>query len=214
MRYRFDLSSRTSINISVEQKHEKIINGLKVIPKPWGVEDGFYPVPDFADGIIAIFPLDNILGEGITGNIIYRYRRRLEDSSMDDDIINIEFNPKKVDYGHLLNETFKKYIDFFDPYAAQIFDEEIIYQDFERVQNKNLRKELIRLYPVNYYDTQYCNDALGMSPIQIKELIAGSVEKAELYRNGIIIIVSSKLLYVEQADKIDMELKSLLQKNR
>lgn len=78
MKYRFELSSRTFRNITVEKKHVKIINGLKCVLRSWGINDGNYTVPEFADGIIAVFTFDKILGKSITGNIIYRYRSMLE----------------------------------------------------------------------------------------------------------------------------------------
>jgi hypothetical protein len=213
MKYKFELSSRTDLNISVEQKHEKIINGLKQILSPWGIKDGSYPAPEFGDAIIAVFNFDKILGKTLSGNIIYRFRRMLENHSLDDDVINIEFNPKKLDYAFLIEDVFKKYIDFFEPYSAHIFDEELIYQDFERSQNKNLRKDLIRFYPVSFFDAKYCMDALGVSLLELKNLLLEKVERVELYKDGIIIIASSKLLNSEQSNKMDENLRRLVNLN-
>lgn len=211
MKYRFELSSRTNVNSSLEQKHEKIIKALKQIVSPWGINDGIYPVPEFGEAMIAVFKLDKILGKGIKGNIIYRFRRLIEDHSLDDDVMNIEFNPKKIDYDFLITEVFKKYIEFFEPYAAQIFNEEVIYQDFELSQNMNLRIDFIRFYPVSYFDAKYCKDSLGVTVLELKYLLMGKVEKVELYNDGIIILGSSKLLDTEQTNKIDIQIKALLQ---
>lgn len=211
MKYIFELSSRTDVNTSVEKKHKKLIGGLKLVKSPWGIGEGIYPAPTFNDAIVAMFSFNKLLGKGINGDAMYRYRSLLTDDSMDDDKIYIEFNPSKIDYNTLLSDVFKKYIDFFEPYVAQIFDEEIIYEDFERTQNKNLRKDFIRFYPVSYYDAKYCREALGVSLLELKTLLIGQVDKVELYKDGIIIIASSDLLSIEEADRIDAKLKSLFQ---
>jgi hypothetical protein len=134
----------------------------------------------------------------------------LKDNSSDDDHMQVEFNPLKVDFKELVNHIFKRYIDFFGAYTASIFNEELIYVDFEKSRNKNLRETIYRFYPVSFLDEELCMRALKLTPKQVSQRLGGHVESVELFGNGVIIIGSSKPLTAQESDEIDSEIRKLL----
>jgi hypothetical protein len=211
MKYLFKVASRTKEDCFIEKKHKKVINGLKEIAPPWGIaKETLCLLPDFKDDILIVIPLKRILGNGIKGDLIYRYRRLIEDDSSDDDHLYIEFNPLKVDYNVLVNEVFKKYIEYFDAYSASIFNEELIFIDFEKTRDKNFRNDIVRFYPVSFLDSELCARALNLTPMEIYQKLDNHIEKVELFMNGVIIVGSSKVLTAQESEELDLKIRKLL----
>jgi len=212
MKYLFEIASRTTLDQSVEKKHKTLIEGLKQVPDPWGVADKSkdYDVSAFGNQLISVFKLNKILGKNIKGEIIYRYRRLLADDSSNDDHIHIEFDPSKIKYIELIDVVLKQYVSSFDAYSASIFNEDLIFEDFEKSRNKNFRDTILRFYPVCFFDEELSLRALKLAPQEVITRLTGQVEKVEIFRGGVVIIATNHLMSREQANDFDLKIASLL----
>lgn len=206
MKYIFELSSR--IDSSIEKKHLEVTKGLTSIEKPWGIDEGKYPTPEFGKMTTAFFKLTKLLGNGIKGHVMYLYRSNL--NRTDYDRINIEFNPVKINYRQFVTKIVKEYISFFNPYYANVFDEKIVVYDYERYHNNKSISNSFRFNSIVFWSKSFCKEVLNISLTDLQDRISGVVEHVELFDNGIIITTSSKFLSLDEANAIDYQLKALI----
>jgi hypothetical protein len=206
MQYIFELTSKVQESVSHEEKHRQVIEGLQSIPKPWGITNNDYPAPDFGTGITATFRINKVLGSGIKGDIIYGYREKM--ASQNEDKIYIEFTPKKIDFTFFISNVFKKYIEFFKPYEASVYNQDVIFYDYGNRDKVDL-STFFRFHQIFFWDEEYCMRNLKISLFDLKAKISEFVEYSELFLNGIIVIVSSKPLTLSESNEIDSNLKSL-----
>ncbi len=176
------------------------------MPTPWGIGEGEFITPNFGNGLSAIFRLNKFLKNGIKGEVIYTYRGI--NSREIDDRIYLEFNPIKINFDELINTVFKQYIDSFDPTEASIFNKEIVQYDYENRSKYDLTK-FIRFYQVFFWNQRYCEKKLGISLLEFKNKISNHVEKVELFKDGIIVIASSKLLTLKESNDINLAIHSV-----
>jgi hypothetical protein len=207
MKFIFELVSKSDELIPAETKHNKVIEGLKKIPKPWGIDNIEYLLPEFGKDISSIFRLNKYLQNGIKGDVIYSYRR--SPLPKNDDRIYIDFNPQKINYKELIETVFKRYINFFTPYEASIFNLETVYYFFENRDKYDLSK-YFRFSPVFFWNSEYCIDKLNISLKELNNKLNQDVEFVELYKDGIFVIASSKLLTLNESNELDTRLKGLL----
>ncbi len=205
MKYIIELTSEVNGLISHQEKHKKVIDALKLIPKPWGLDDGSYPPPDYGSGITATFCLNKYLAQSIKGDLIYSYRGKL--SIKNDDKMFIEFNATKIDYTNLVKNVFKKYVDFFEPYEAEIFNKELIYDDYEKSRSE---LNFYRFYPIFFWSSEYCFEKIGLAIEDFNRKLIGVVEYSEIFSNGIFVIVTSKVVSLSESNEIDKKLKELV----
>ena len=212
MKYIFELNSRTTLEESVESRHLKIIDFLKKIDPPWGIGNDVVEFPRFGQGHVAQVILNKYLGKGIKGSIFYRYRNMLSDDSSCDDRIYFEFNVKKIEYGDLVDNIFPQFIIAFEAYRAVIFDEKLIFGDFEKFRAGNLRNAVYRVYPISFFDEELCSRAFGMSSKNIAEKLENHIDVSEIANHGLFIQNSSKFFTTEEADEFDSQVRELLKK--
>lgn len=208
MKYVFEMSSQVNLLMPVEQKHQKVIEGLKTIKSPWGIPEGLYPMPEFGSWLTAFFRVNKIFGNGIKGDFMYSYRRSIK--KFDDDRAFFKFNVKKTDYQELVEKIFKKYIDFFDADEAKIYDEPISHYDYDRFHADINKLNSFRFYPVGFWSERVCMEVLGISLLDLKNKISDYAAHVEFYNNGIIILASYKPLNLEEANAFDFKLKSIV----
>ena len=67
------------------------------------------------------------------------------------------------------------------------------------------RHGVFRIHPVSFFDRQLCVRALGLQPEAVISRLAGKVEKAELYYDGVLIVSSSRPLPLEAADQVNRD---------
>lgn len=203
MKFIFELVSRSTDEPNVEQKHKKVVEGLLQIERPWGLEPGNYSFPEFGKGITSVFQLNRLLGDGIKGDVMYSFRRHL--SPEDDDRVYLEFNPKKVNCQILCKQIFEKYVSIFSPYMASVFNEDVTHYDYENRGKYDLKK-FFRFNPIFFIDEQYCLEKIGMSLAAFKMKIANEVEHVELSNNGIIVVVNSRILNLDESNDLNVRL--------
>jgi hypothetical protein len=207
MKFIFELVSKSNELVSAETKHKGVIEALKRIPKPWGIDNAEYPFTGFGSGISSVFGLNKYLGNGIKGDVIYSYTRN--SSPENDDRLNIDFSPKKINYKELIETVFKRYVNFFTPYEASIFNLETVYYFFENRDKYDL-SNYFKFPPVFFWNSEYCNNKLKMSLTELKNKLDQDVENVELYKDGIFVIATSKLLTLNESNELDFRLKALL----
>lgn len=207
MKYFIELISKIDFETTLEDKHSKLNSGLRTIPEPWGIGNNELSLPNFGKQLSAVINFTKFLKKGIKGEIIYHYRGN---TSIDkDDRIYLKFDPSKIDFLELTSNVFKQYISFFDPTEAQIFNEDVIYFDYDNRHNYDLNS-YIRFCQVFYWDQSFCQNEIGLPVSELKEKITDHVESVELFRNGIYVIVNSKILTLDESNEVHDNLRSIL----
>lgn len=153
---KFELVLRSVPNLSVVEKHDQFVRHLKEIPGSWGIpNDKNVPCPDMGSNVSAILTLKSCLGKGLAGRVIYRLRSGLTDCSECDDIVNVEFDPRKQDFSQICHTVFPRYVEAFDAYYGYITNEDYIYEDFSRSRNINYRRRIVRMNEVNFFSFEF-----------------------------------------------------------
>jgi hypothetical protein len=215
MRHILEMNSRTSSSMSAESKHTGFISCLKEIGPPWGLDkDVDIPFPGFKDELTAIVHLNKLLQNGIKATIFYRYRNMLDDDSSHDDRFYVEFSTRKNDYHYLVNEVVKQYIDCFNPYSLFVYNEKVIYEDFEKTRSKNFREYIARFTPVFYIDSDLSYRALGLTLREFEQKLIRHVEKMTMIHNGALVIFKSSPLDLESSNEVNEYISELLIKER
>ena len=211
MKYIFELSRRTTLQDDIDLKHQELLTGLSLVNQPFGKNSKIdYQSPFFGNDMTAIVSLNKILGSGVKGFVSYRYRRLLDDIAEHDDHIHITFNTNKINFQDFVNSVIKQYIDCFKPYKAVVYNEDLIYDDFEKSRHKNTRKEIFRHYPIAYYDETFCKEAIKLSANDLYIKIKEKVDTVELYSNGILITSVIDFVNVEESNICHNKMSRLL----
>ncbi len=157
-----------------------------------------------------IISLTRHLPKSVKGEISYANRKHLEDRGMYDDYFVCSFNPEKVDCESLVSTFFPACISALSAYVGEIFDEEFIHVDGIEARRVNFREGVYRVQPVNFFDKELCRRAFSRTPAQIVKLLRGEVESVKRFNNGVMIILSSSIMPMEEADKLATRVKKLL----
>lgn len=210
MRYNFEVRSIAQEAQPIEEKHESFLDGLAGVPAPWGVAQRL-PAPELgSEDLCGSLRIGKLLGKGLRGDLVYQFRYPFHDGASDDDWLNIEFNPKKVNYRELIDSVVLKYVSAFDAYYAEIADDEFIFMDFEECRGIDKRHNLYRLPPVSYMRDDFCQRAFGVPPSILAQRVAGHVEEVRLVLGGIFIVLTTEVLPTEQMDRLCWKAKAYL----
>jgi hypothetical protein len=210
MKHIFELNARVSLSGSAQEKHFQLVTSLNALKGPWGISTKDIPFPGFGKESVAYVSLKKYFGQGIDCGIFYRYRNLLDDNSLSDDRMYIEFNSSKIDYIDFCKNVFPAYVIMFNAYRGIVCPKEISFLDFEKSRNVNLRDTIFRFYPLCFYDEELCRRALNLSAVDVVDRLTGQVETAQLFNDGALIIESSYPRSIEQANLFDLKIKSLL----
>jgi hypothetical protein len=211
MKYNFEVRSIARQTQSIVEKHDSFVRGAQHLPLPWQPSaDRAAPEPGAA--LSGILKVSELLGKGLGGQVVYQFRRPFRDEASQDDWIDISFNPARIDYRQLVDQTFLDYAAAFDAYYADIADDEFIYMDFDRVRELGIdkRQSLYRLSPVSYLRRDFCQQALGMSPARIVERLQGKIEVARETLDGVFLVLTSGILPADEMDTICWRAKNWL----
>jgi hypothetical protein len=213
MRYSLMLRSRANPNQSIEEKHAQFMSGLLEMTNAWAPITRDLPnAPDPGANLCVGINLLRYFGKGIRGEVLYQYRGQhlLKDAGVCDDFFTLKFNPEKVDYESLVKEAVAQYIKAFRPYVAYIENEEIILIDIEERRQTSTRHQVYKIRPMHFMDRELCRRAFNCSPEQVVDILKDHVEKVDIVLDGVLIIASSKVLSLEEADEVNTKLKPLL----
>lgn len=212
MKYELMLRSRAIPHESYEAKHERFFARLCEMPHPWGIAGQEPPpAPSCGRDIGAGVTFSKLLGKGIRAQVMYWYRHPglSEDVAMNDDFVDMSFNPEKIAYEQFVHEALPAYIEAFDGYIAEVKDDGFFDDDFPKKRELRIdeRRSLYRVHPVSFYDRLLCQRAFGQSPEQIAERLTRRIEDIRLFHDGVYLIGSSRSLPLAEADKLSWEMK-------
>jgi len=196
------------------EKHEKFMSRLAELQDDWGLTTRTWPeAKDPFTEHMEIVNLRKCFRKEIYGaEVQYQNRKYLIDHPQYDDFFMFEFNPKKLNYGELVNDIFQEYIGSFGAYVGEIHDQALIHLDFDawRQSGINERSGVFRFYPVCFFDQELCSRAFQLTPNEVAARVSDNVEGVKLVSNGVLIVASSKIVSIDGANEIDRKLKSLL----
>lgn len=210
MKYSCHLTARPSEAVSIAEKHAKLVSGLAGINGAWGFSSADHAAPDPGRDISAHLSLGKLLrGRGVRGFVNYRLRAGLREDSGCDDLIDLDFNPERVDFGALI-ESLPQYIAAFDPYFAYVADEEFGFLDFDRSRNMNYRVSVLRVYPICFLGGGLCVQALGLPVGEVVRRLAPKAESVSEIGGGVLVVGHSKPLPFASAKPLSDELSGLV----
>jgi hypothetical protein len=171
---------------------------------------GDHAPPDPGRELSAQFNLGKLLrGRGARGFVSYRFREGLRNDSGCDDLIDLDFNPERVDFGALL-AALPQYIAAFDPYFAYVADEEFGFLDFNRSRNMNYRVSVLRVSPICFLGGGLCVQSLGLSVGEVARRLAPKAESVSEIGGGVLVVGHSKPLPFASAKSLSDELSGLV----
>lgn len=229
-RYCLKFHARVDEAVSAEQRHARFFEGIKALPVPWGLGDR--PVPPIRDFGSPSSPsissasigLTKFFGDGVKRAMItYWYRRNLRDDGYSDDRLIIDFDPAKVDLHHLIYTVIPRYIEAFDAYRVDCYDEQFVALAYEEREEEgritftpkskeyvNPRFKVEQVEVVSFYDELLCRRAFNLAPAEVLDRLQGKIEHARLLHNGVYLVGSSQVLPLDDSQRLCHEMKAAL----
>ena len=216
MKYTCNIRIRPELEVSMEKQHEKIIACLKNVPGLLGIaRNKECQPPSFGDHFMATFRLKGKM-EGITyGHLNYRFRNKLEDHYMSDDVIMIDFSAKKIGLRYLM-ESVQMYIECIGPYSVDIFPIDLTYTEYYRNvpfsirKLLNYRKDIKMFYPFQYMDRLLVERIFKCDALDLCRKLNGRIYNVELFNEGVLIQGFDHYATVEESLTYNLQLASLL----
>ena len=108
-------------NESMEERHEKVMEGLSKLEAPLGLKDSEIPeIPDFGTELVCFYDAKNIKTKGVSIEGVYRWRG-LKYVVWDELRYEFKITYKLIDYKKIIYEDLPKVINIFDPYVADLY---------------------------------------------------------------------------------------------
>lgn len=220
-KYVVEFRHRPVLSDEIGIRHDRFLKNQSGIGEPWQLPcDERVSPSDITGELSSIVDLNGVMGKGLKGEIVYQLRREsyLRDAAQYDDNFAIEFNPKKIDYSDLVLNVFPKLATAFESYRATIYEKSMARLDWREIMQQarssgkdvNGRDGVYRINVINYFDRELCQRAFGLSPENIVDRLNGNVESVSLLNDGVLLVYSSQLLDKSEHEKVDHEIKSLL----
>ena len=117
------LYRKVDVNESMEERHEKVMEGLSKLEEPLGLKDSEIPeIPDFGTELVCFYDAKNIKTKGVSIEGSYDWRdKRMLSACWDELCYEFKITYKLIDYKKIIYEDLPKVINIFDPYVADIF---------------------------------------------------------------------------------------------
>ena len=210
------LYRKVDVNESMEERHEKVMEGLSKLEAPLGLKDSEIPeIPDFGTELVCFYDAKNIKTKGVSieGSYDWRDERML---SACWDKLHYEFKTtyKLIDYKKIIYEDLPKVINVFDPYVADLYvayngayEEgrapetrtygKSINPEFLKLKEKNcnigmLGDVLFTLSPVMYFNEESYTKLIKIPKEELLERLKGKANEVLLLEKGIYIIFNDK----------------------
>ena len=160
-----------------------------------------------SNGESAACDLTPFLRSGVNGAISYsaRFPNSMKDEAIFDDVLTLQICDGQ--YCEFVNDVFAKIVSCFKPYRANtVLDIDLDLDDFEEIvatsEKSGLdidgRDSVYRINPVNFFDEELCQRSFHRSKDEIQRLLMPEVENVELMNDGILIVVTSKIILRDQ----------------
>ena len=210
------LYRKVDVNESMEERHEKVMEGLSKLEAPLGLKDSEIPeIPDFGTELICFYDTKNIKTKGVSIEGSYDWRdKRMLSACWDELCYEFKITYKLIDYKKIIYEDLPKVINIFDPYVADLYvayngayEEgrtpetrtygESINPEFLKLKEKNcnigiLQDVLFTLSPVMYFNEESYNKLIKVPKEELLERLKGKANEVQLLEKGIYIIFNDK----------------------
>ena len=154
----------------------------------------------------ASLELRKALRAGLGGEVGYclRFAGAInDDRSARDDCLLFGMDRRKVDYPSFCGTILPELVGIFRPYRVRVVCDEpveradwtaavAIYQQSRR--NADGREDVLRIWPVSYFDDLLCQRAFGLSAQEVVDRVAPDCERAEFLHGGAFLIVTSEIV--------------------
>ena len=197
------LYRKVDINESMEERHEKVMEGLSKLEAPLGLKDSEIPeIPDFGTELVCFYDAKNIKTKGVSIEGVYRWRG-LKYVVWDELRYEFKITYKLIDYKKIIYEDLPKVINIFDPYIADVFVspsysiayKEIYKSEILKLEEKGLKElqdVLFTLSPVMYFNEESYNKLIKVPKEKFLERLKGKANEVLLLEKGIYIIFNDK----------------------
>jgi hypothetical protein len=219
MKYKLMMRSRPDPGERIADKHNRFLDALARMPKPWGASSKVRPQAGEPGSSFATY-VDLTKLFHLRARARYANRWYLRDTAEHDDYFTLEFNPEKVEgYASLALVGVERLIAGFNAYYLEIKDERFTHKYFDawRKTGYDDRDGVSRLSLVNYFDAELCRRAFGLTPRQV----CGRLSKLDRtprrtvlhtceFRGGVHVALHPDPLPFEQADRLCRDARRLL----
>lgn len=197
------LYRKVDINESMEERHEKVMEGLSKLEAPLGLKDSKIPeTPDFGIELVCFYDAKNIKTKGVSIEGVYRWRG-LKYVTWDELRYEFKITYKLIDYKKIIYDDLPKVINIFDPYVADVFvspSYSIAYKESYKSEIlklkekglKELQDVLFTLSPVMYFNEESYNKLIKVPKEELLERLKGKANEVLLLEKGIYIIFNDK----------------------
>ena len=199
------LYRKVDVNESMEERHEKVMEGLSKLGEPLGLKDSEIPeIPDFGTELVCFYDAKNIKTKGVSIEGVYRWRG-LKYVVWDELRYEFKITYKLIDYKKIIYEDLPKVINIFDPYVADIFvssSYSIAYKESYKSEILKLKEKglkigklkdvLFILSPVMYFNEESYNKLIKVPKEELLERLKGKANEVQLLEKGIYIIFNDK----------------------
>ena len=199
------LYRKVDVNESMEERHEKVMEGLSKLEAPLGLKDSEIPeIPDFGTELICFYDAKNIKTKGVSIEGSYDWRdERMFSACWDELRYEFKITYKLIDYKKIIYDNLPKVINIFDPYIADVFvspSYSIAYKEsykseilkLEEKGLKELQDVLFTLSPVMYFNEESYNKLIKIPKEELLERLKGKANEVQLLEKGIYIIFNDK----------------------
>lgn len=211
---------RPKSDLSIAACHERLMSELSRLEKPWKAKEGVV-TPSLDDGevLVALKTSDLLTGE-FPGLLSYQFRdiSYLKDKGKYDDVLDFEIDRSPDLYKSLVDGVFEKYVRAFGAYRGTLIGSSLAKKDATSVlanmrssgKDINGRDGVYRINALNFFDSELCGRAFGLTPEQMENLLKGAVEKIVLTNDGIFIFSSLDLPDDSDLEAINQRLRMKL----
>ena len=199
------LYRKVNINETMEERHEKVMEGLSKLEAPLGLKDSEIPeIPDFGTELICFYDAKNIKTKGVSIEGSYDWRdKRMLSACWDELRYEFKITYKLIDYKKIIYDDLPKVINIFDPYIADVFVspsysiayKEIYKSEILKLEEKGLKElqdVLFTLSPVMYFNEESYNKLIKVPKEELVERLKGKANEVQLLEKGIYIIFNDK----------------------
>ena len=197
------LYRKVDVNESMEERHEKVMEGLSKLEAPLGLKYSEIPeIPDFGTELVCFYDAKNIKTKGVSIEGVYRWRG-LKYVVWDELRYEFKITYKLIDYKKIIYDDLPKVINVFDPYIADVFvspSYSIAYKESYKSEIlklkekglKELQDVLFTLSPVMYFNEESYDKLIKVPKEELLERLKGKANEVQLLEKGIYIIFNDK----------------------
>ena len=201
------LYRKVDVNESMEERHEKVMEGLSKLEAPLGLKDSEIPeIPDFGTELVCFYDAKNIKTKGVSIEGSYDWRdKRMLSACWDELRYEFKITYKLIDYKKIIYDDLPKVINVFDPYIADVFvspSYSIAYKESYKSEILKLKEKglkigelqdvLFILSPVMYFNEESYNKLIKVPKEELLEKLKGKAKGVMLLEKGIYLIFNDK----------------------